>query len=142
MFFVEAAVATTEQSNYQSISDFWLFVVYCLVVIVVVIFFSFYFNRVLGQVVTFLINQYTWRRYNAYIEVGNFRLDLPNLSSCLIYYIDSIRVSVLGGRILFKNLRYLSTNQSISILKGHITVQYWLLNVRKSEDDKNGNVFF
>lgn len=55
--------------------------------------------------------------------------------------IDSIRVSVLGGRILFKNLRYLSTNQSISILKGHVTVQYWLLNVRKSEDDKNGNMF-
>lgn len=75
MFFVEAAVASTEQSNYQSISDFWLFVVYCLVVIVVVIFFSFYFNRVLGQVVTFLINQYTWRRHNAYIEVGNYQRD-------------------------------------------------------------------
>lgn len=71
-FFVEAAssTTTTAESNYQSVSDFWLFVVYCLVVIVVVIFFSFYFNRVLGQVVTFLINQYTWRKHNAYIEVG------------------------------------------------------------------------
>jgi len=71
MFFVEAAAATANNSNLQSVSDFWLFVVYCLVVIVVVIFFLFYFNRVLGQVLTFIINQYTWRRYNAYIEVGN-----------------------------------------------------------------------
>ncbi|EPB81388.1 hypothetical protein HMPREF1544_11901 [Mucor circinelloides 1006PhL] len=120
MFFVEAAAATANNSNLQSVSDFWLFVVYCLVVIVVVIFFLFYFNRVLGQVLTFIINQYTWRRYNAYIEV------------------DSIRVSLLGGRILFKNLRYLSTNQSISIVKGHVAIRYWLMNVRKAEDDKNG----
>lgn len=52
--------------------------------------------------------------------------------------LDSIRVSLLGGRILFKNLRYLSTNQSISIIKGHIAIRYWLFNVRKSEDDKTG----
>ena len=68
-YFADAA-STAANSNFQSVNDFWLFVVYCLVVIVVVIFFLFYFNRVLGQVLTFLINQYTWRRYNAYIEVG------------------------------------------------------------------------
>lgn len=50
--------------------------------------------------------------------------------------IDSIRVSLLGGRLLFKNLRYFSTNQSISILKGHIAVRYWLLHVRKSDGKK------
>ncbi|KAI8065374.1 uncharacterized protein B0P05DRAFT_589949 [Gilbertella persicaria] len=120
MDLISAAATTTTNANIQSQSDFWLFVVYCLVVIVVVIFFLFYFNRVLGQILTFLINQYTWRKYNAYIEV------------------DSIRVSLLGGRVLFKNLRYLSTNQSISIIKGHFSIQYWLLNVRKSEDDKKG----
>lgn len=57
-------------SNVQSVSDFWMFVVYCLVVIVVVLFFLFYFNRALGQILTWLINQYTWRRYKAYLEVG------------------------------------------------------------------------
>lgn len=69
MFFVEAQ-STMADKSLQSLSDFWLFVVYCLVVIVVVIFFLFYFNRVLGQILTFIINQYSWRRYNAYIEVG------------------------------------------------------------------------
>lgn len=59
---------------------------------------------------------------------------------CLIKHIlDSIRVSLLGGRILFKNLRYLSTNQSVSIVKGHISFRYWLFNARKAEDDKFGN---
>ncbi|KAI8360778.1 hypothetical protein BD560DRAFT_491673 [Blakeslea trispora] len=117
---VYTAAAAANNTNIQSPSDFWLFVVYCLVVIIVVIFFLFYFNRVLGQILTFLINQYTWRKHNAYVEV------------------DSIRVSLLGGRVLFKNLRYLSTNQSISIIKGHISIQYWLLNVRKSNDDIKG----
>lgn len=70
MFFVNAAAVSAEM-NIQSVNDFWLFVVYCIVVIVVVIFFLFYFNRVLGQVLTFLVNQYTWRTYNAYLEVGN-----------------------------------------------------------------------
>ncbi|KAI7885245.1 hypothetical protein K492DRAFT_204108 [Lichtheimia hyalospora FSU 10163] len=112
------APAVASSNNIQTVSDFWLFVVYCLVVIVVVLFFLFYFNRVLAQILTWLINQYTWRRYNAYIEV------------------DSIRVTLLGARILFKNLRYLSTNQSISIVKGHISIQYWLMNVRKADTDK------
>ncbi|CAO3610069.1 unnamed protein product [Mucor hiemalis] len=63
---------------------------------------------------------------------------LVELEAILNIVLDSIRVSLLGGRILFKNLRYLSTNQSISIVKGHIAVRYWLFNVRKSEDDKTG----
>ncbi|KAI8968020.1 hypothetical protein BDF20DRAFT_203466 [Mycotypha africana] len=112
----------TNYANVQSYIGFWLFVLYCLVVIVVAIFFLFYFNRVVGQLLTFLINQFTWRRYNAYIEV------------------DSIRVSLLGGRILFKNLRYLSTNASISILKGHVTIRYWLFNVRSTKNDKYGKL--
>lgn len=35
----------------------------------------------------------------------------------------------------------MSTNQSISIVKGHIALRYWLFNVRKSEDDKPGIYF-
>ena len=67
---VQSGAELTSNNNVQTVSDFWMFVVYCLVVIVVVLFFLFYFNRALGQILTWLINQYTWRRYNAYIEVG------------------------------------------------------------------------
>ncbi|KAI8096420.1 uncharacterized protein BX664DRAFT_382871 [Halteromyces radiatus] len=96
-----------------NITELWLFIVCCVVVIIVVLFFLFYFNRVAARLVTLIANQYLWRRYGAYIQL------------------DSIRVTLLGARILFKNFRYHSTNQSITIVKGHITIQYWLFNVQK-----------
>ncbi|KAI7863888.1 hypothetical protein BDF14DRAFT_1972429 [Spinellus fusiger] len=107
------ALVASASYKIQTASEFSMFFVYCLVVIVAALFFFFYYNRVVALLLTWIINQYTWRHFNAYIEV------------------DSIRFTVLGARILFKNLRYISTNESISIVKGHITVRYWLLNVRK-----------
>ncbi|CAO3595340.1 unnamed protein product [Absidia cylindrospora] len=71
----------------------------------VVLFFLFYFNWVAARLVTLIANQYLWRRYHAYIQ--------------------------LGARILFKNLRYHSTNVSFTVVKGHITIQYWLFNVQR-----------
>lgn len=44
--------------------------------------------------------------------------------------VESFQLALLGGRILFKNVRYLSTNQSICILKGHLSLRYWLWDVR------------
>lgn len=82
--------STMADMNIQSITDFWLFVVYCLVVIVVFIFFWFYFNRVLGQVLTFVVNQYTWRQYNAYIEVGNVFLVNKNISLAMTTEVFSL----------------------------------------------------
>ncbi|CEI92101.1 hypothetical protein RMCBS344292_06374 [Rhizopus microsporus] len=115
----------TDETVYgvQSWKYFWLFVAYCIAVLIVAVFFLFYSNRILARILTFIINQYTWRQYNAYIQI------------------DSIRVTLLGGRILFKNLRYTSNNASISIVKGHIAIKYWLFNVRDNnndEEDKTG----
>jgi hypothetical protein len=56
-----------------------------------------------------------------------------------LFCLESIRITLLGGRILFKNLKYTSTNVSVSIVKGHIALQYWLLNVRHTEQEKDGN---
>ncbi|CAG8645156.1 2250_t:CDS:10, partial [Gigaspora margarita] len=72
-----------------------------------------------------LIRIYTWRKYNAYIEIG------------------SIQFAPLAGRILFKNLKYYSTNQSFSVLKGYITCQYWLWSVReeyKIQENTNDSI--
>lgn len=64
---------TTDETVYgvQSWKYFWLFVVYCIVVLIVAVFFLFYSNRILARILTFIINQYTWRQYNAYIQIGN-----------------------------------------------------------------------
>lgn len=43
----------------------------------------------------------------------------------------SIQFSPMAGRILFKDLRYHSSNMSIRVLKGHVTWRYWLWLVRE-----------
>ncbi|KAI8339604.1 hypothetical protein BC941DRAFT_254942 [Chlamydoabsidia padenii] len=109
---LHSAIETITKGS-PNIGDLWIFIVCCVVVIIVVLFFLFYFNRVAARLITLIANQYLWRRYQAYIQL------------------DSIRVTLLGARILFKNFRYHSTNCSITVVKGHITIQYWLFNVQK-----------
>lgn len=67
---------------------------------------------------------------------------LPSIQVLLILLpclTESFQFALLGGRILFKNVRYLSTNQSICILKGHLSLRYWLWDVRR-EGGKFGKV--
>ena len=49
--------------------------------------------------------------------------------------VDAIQISILSGRLLIKELRYHSTNQSIRIVKFHITCRYWLWRTRELSDD-------
>src|SRR5208282_3549638 len=95
-----------------------VFLLELIVVVIVVVFLLFYFNRVFGLVVSYIIRTITWHRYKAYI------------------HIEAIQLSFLAGRILFKNFRYQSRNQSIYILKGHITWRYWLRRVRVRENSR------
>jgi len=44
---------------------------------------------------------------------------------------ESLQISPLAGRILFKDVRYHSTNMSARILLGHVTWRYWKWNIRK-----------
>jgi len=60
------------------------------------------------------------------------------MNTCYIVLSESIQFAPLAGRILFKNLKYLSRNQSITVLKGSVTWRYWLWSVR--EDRSQGNV--
>lgn len=48
----------------------------------------------------------------------------------------SLQLSPLAGRILFKDVRYHSTNMSARVLLGHVTWRYWKWRVRK--EDSNG----
>ncbi len=48
---------------------------------------------------------------------------------------DAVQISILSGRLLIKELRYHSTNQSIRVVKFHITCRYWLWRTRELSDD-------
>ncbi|KAF9970206.1 hypothetical protein BGZ73_007178 [Actinomortierella ambigua] len=105
--------------DYNETTAFWSFVIYCLVVVFVAVFFLFYSNRIFAQALSKLIRWYTWHYFEAYIEL------------------ESLQIAPLGGRILFRNFRYHSRNQSITILHGYITFRYWLWNVRTEDDTRS-----
>lgn len=47
--------------------------------------------------------------------------------------LGSVKFALLGGKVLFKNLKYQSTNQSIFICQGYITFRYWLREVLQND---------
>jgi hypothetical protein len=99
-----------------------VFLVELLICGILTIFFLFYFNRLFATLVSYAIRAYTWRTFEAYIDI------------------TSLQISLLGGRIFFKDLRYHGHNETILVHGGHITWNYWLRRVRDAAvytDDDN-----
>ncbi|KAM0754575.1 hypothetical protein T439DRAFT_352583 [Meredithblackwellia eburnea MCA 4105] len=111
---IRDSIGSLRGSGYPLLN--WLFLVENIVVVILVIFIFFYLNRVFGVVLAALIRFFTWRWSNAYIDVG------------------SLQFSLLGGKIVFSDLRYISRNQSFRIIEGRISWRYWLWRVRSEED--------
>ncbi|GAA6038491.1 hypothetical protein JCM8097_004593 [Rhodosporidiobolus ruineniae] len=112
--FARDAVSSLRGSGPPTLN--WLFIVECAVVFVLVIFYFFYVNRLLGLVAAWILRLCFWRSSNSYFEIGG------------------LQISLLGGRIQFNDFRYISRNQSLRIVRGHITWKYWLRHVRSEED--------
>ncbi|TPX35158.1 hypothetical protein SeMB42_g07226 [Synchytrium endobioticum] len=69
-------------------------------------------NRAIALLFTCIVNFYTWRTNNQWIEL------------------ESIALAPLSGKIMFKNFKFYSRDQSICILRGHVTFRYWVFRVR------------
>ncbi|PLW56731.1 hypothetical protein PCANC_01682 [Puccinia coronata f. sp. avenae] len=108
----------TNPSEIGHIDFNWLFLVESVTLAIVIIFYLFYFNRVLGWVVAASCNLYL-RKYNFNASVE----------------FEAIQLSLLAGRVLFKNARYHSINQSLRIVKGHLTCRYWYFRTQDMESD-------
>ncbi|SGY18835.1 BQ5605_C014g07488 [Microbotryum silenes-dioicae] len=93
----------------------WLFLVESVVVVILIVFHFFYSNRLLGFVVGWYLRRRYWKSTNSYFEIGG------------------ISFSLLGGRINFSDVRYISRNQSFHVVRGYIIWKYWLRNVRSEE---------
>lgn len=75
----------------------------------------------MGLLVAFILRLYIGKSTNSYFEIG------------------SIQLSLLGGRVLVKNVRYTSRNESIRISHGSVTWRYWFWRVRASDDLQKEN---
>jgi len=52
----------------------------------------------------------------------------------------SIQFSLLAGRILFKDLRYHTSNQTIRLVKGQISWRYWIRKPTEEDDLRHARV--
>ncbi|PVI01933.1 hypothetical protein DM02DRAFT_670957 [Periconia macrospinosa] len=93
----------------------WVYLVELLICAILTIFFLFYFNRLFATLVSYGIRAYTWSVYRAYIDI------------------QALQISVLGGRLFFKDIRYHGHNETILIHGGYITWNYWLRRVREAD---------
>ncbi|KAJ7188161.1 hypothetical protein C8R46DRAFT_12137 [Mycena filopes] len=76
-----------------------------------------------------------WNRFIAFLLGLGFRLLYWNQGPFSIWLeIGSIHFSILTGRILFKDLRYHSSNQTIKIVRGSVEWRYWIRRPASGDD--------
>src|SRR5579872_6295258 len=108
-----------------------VFLVVWILVILGLVLYLFYWNRVVGFLLSLLVRVVFWNQASesTWIDIGMY-LDrslafvwkVPN--GCI--FPGSIQFSILAGRILFKDLRYHTSNQTIRLVKGQLSWRYWI----------------
>ncbi|KAJ5928488.1 hypothetical protein N7466_007444 [Penicillium verhagenii] len=93
----------------------WFFLLELFVCCILVLFFLLYFNRLFATLVSYGIRAYTWHYYRVYVDI------------------NALQVSLLGGRIFFKGVRYHGVNETIFIHGGFITWRYWKRPVARTD---------
>jgi hypothetical protein len=94
----------------------------------------FFWNRILGGIVGFVLRKYLWKTADGHISIGKCCLSDRGTAIDGVCK-GSLQLSPLAGRILFKDVRYHSTNMSARVLLGHITWRYWKWRIRKEDSD-------
>lgn len=93
----------------------WVFLVDWILVVILCLTFIFYLNRALAYIINLAFEWILWKHFKVKINL------------------ESLRFSLLGGRIFFKNLTIIERDHTVSLLQGDITWRYWLFRTRRSE---------
>lgn len=86
----------------------WIYLVDWILALILGLAFIFYFGRLVGFVCSLALKWIIWKKYKVRINV------------------ESLRISLLGGRILAKNLTITTVDQTISVLQVNFTWRYWI----------------
>jgi len=124
-----------------------LLLIACICIVVALILYFFYWNRFIAFIIGHAIRILFWNQEDSsiWIEIGRSVIKPGRTSvSYAIKYLGSIHFSLLTGRILLKDVRYYSSNQTIKLVKGQIQWRYWIrrptseeeLNSVRGEDSK------
>ncbi|KAL3461594.1 hypothetical protein BJX64DRAFT_154782 [Aspergillus heterothallicus] len=93
----------------------WFFLLQIIVCCILVLFFLLYFNRLFATLLSYGIRAYTWHYYRAYVDI------------------HALQISLLGGRLFFKGIRYHGVNETIFVHGGFITWHFWKHAVRRTD---------
>lgn len=85
------------------------------------LFFLLYFNRLFATLLSYAIRAYTWHYYRVYVDI------------------KALQVSLLGGRVFFKGIRYHGVNETIFIHGGFVTWRYWKRTVERTDLSRAAN---
>ncbi|KAJ6586994.1 hypothetical protein DFH09DRAFT_241649 [Mycena vulgaris] len=90
----------------------------CICVVISLVLYFFYWNRLIAFLLGLLFRFLYWNQgpFSIWLEIG------------------SIHFSILTGRILIKDFRYHSSNQTIKIVKGQIEWRYWIRRPASGDD--------
>lgn len=98
----------TSESLGSSTKFNWTWFIELITAGILVLWFLFYLNRLFATVVSYGIRTYSWHKFRVYVDI------------------QSLQLSLLGGRIFFKGVRYHGENETVYIHNGHLTWRYWL----------------
>ena len=103
--------------------EFWLMVTSIVMLIGWIIFLTFYLSRIIGILISFLLNRYLkWAKIDASISF------------------DSFSISVLAGKVMFRNFAYVTDDYTARCWDGWIIFSFWrCYNGRSTKRKKDRN---
>lgn len=90
----------------------WVFLFDWVMAFMLAIFVAFFFNRFAGWLLSTILKFVLRRKYSIDIQV------------------QAVQLSLLGGRVFFRNVSYIGSNEALAGVRGNITWRYWLPRVR------------
>jgi hypothetical protein len=111
------------------------FLVATILVVITLLFYILYWGRFLALLIGLVFRVVLWNRggSSAWIQIGALPVS-PCPFTFLMLESGSFHVSLLAGRILLKDFRYHSSNQTFKIVKVQLRWQYWIRSLTHSED--------
>lgn len=87
----------------------WVFLADWIMVVILITFYMFYLNRVFGFLLTKALNIVLWKFWKTYISI------------------ESISISLIGGKVDLKNVSFVTQDFTISLIKASFNWKFWLL---------------
>jgi hypothetical protein len=108
----------------------------CISIILGSLLYFFYWNRFIAFLLSIVFRISFWQQGSSsvWLQIGDHSVTTVVTETKLIIVSGSIHFAPLAGRILLKDVRYHSSNQTVRIMKAQILWRYWIRRPTTEED--------